>query len=39
MTSLSVDMWYTIIKIFNNDDFDDENKDDDDRYDNYRWNF
>ena len=33
MTSLSVNMWYILIKIFNNDDYDDENEDDDDRYD------
>ena len=36
MTSLSVNMWYIIIKIFNNDDNADENDDDHDRYDNYR---
>ena len=39
MTSLSLNMWYIIIKIFNNDDNAEENDDDHDRYDNYRWNF
>ena len=41
MTSLSVNKWYIIIEIFNNDDYDDENEDDDDYddYDNYWWNF